>query len=175
MPLHIIIDGYNLIRQSHSLSDMDARDIQLGREALLDLLSEYKKTKRHKITVVFDGAKAPRFSIKKDFYKGINIRFSNRNEIADTVIKNMVAAANGQVMVVSSDLEIVNFAESKGASTISSHEFEEKMFMASYISVKGIEETSIPEHKHKTTTKKKGPGKRLSKKARRNRVHTKKL
>ena len=175
MPLHIIIDGYNLIRQSHSLSDMDAQDIQLGREALLDLLSEYRKTKRHKITVVFDGTRAPRFSIKKDFFKGINIKFSNRNEIADTVIKNMVSAANGQVMVVSSDLEIVNFAESKGASTISSHEFEEKMFMASYISEKGIEENDKPEHKHKSSTKKKGPHRRLSKKARRNRIHKKKL
>ena len=28
MPLHIIIDGYNLIRQSHSLRDMDEQDIQ---------------------------------------------------------------------------------------------------------------------------------------------------
>ncbi len=38
MPIHIIIDGYNLIRQSSALSVLDNQDIQLGREALIDQL-----------------------------------------------------------------------------------------------------------------------------------------
>ncbi|MBU4258375.1 MAG: NYN domain-containing protein, partial [Proteobacteria bacterium] len=49
MSLHIIIDGYNLIRQSNTLSNLDGQDIQLGREALLKMLAEYKKIKHHKI------------------------------------------------------------------------------------------------------------------------------
>ncbi|MCD4762468.1 MAG: NYN domain-containing protein, partial [Desulfobacterales bacterium] len=48
MSLHIIIDGYNLIRQSTTLSDLDGQDIQLGREALLNMLVAYKKIKHHK-------------------------------------------------------------------------------------------------------------------------------
>ena len=54
MPIHIIIDGYNLIRRSKKLSAFDVQDIQLGREALIDMLATYKKIKAHRITVVFD-------------------------------------------------------------------------------------------------------------------------
>ncbi|MBW2739271.1 MAG: NYN domain-containing protein, partial [Deltaproteobacteria bacterium] len=74
MSLHIIIDGYNLIRQSNTLSDLDRQDIQLGREALLNMLAAYKKIKRHKITVVFDGTNAPFLSPRSDKIKGVEIR-----------------------------------------------------------------------------------------------------
>jgi len=56
MSFHIIIDGYNLIRQSCTLAAFDQKDLQLGREVLLDKLAAYKKIKHHKITVVFDAA-----------------------------------------------------------------------------------------------------------------------
>ena len=55
MSLHIIIDGYNLIRQSGQLSMLDMQDLQLGREALVDMLAAYKRFKAHRITVVCDG------------------------------------------------------------------------------------------------------------------------
>jgi predicted RNA-binding protein with PIN domain len=71
MSIHIIIDGYNLIRQSNSLSDLDRQDIQLGREALLDMLAAYQRIKRHMITVVFDGTNAPPFSQHENRVKGI--------------------------------------------------------------------------------------------------------
>lgn len=173
MSIHIIIDGYNLIRQSNAFSTLDRRDIQLGREALLDVLAAYKKIKRHKITVVFDGMNAPAFSHHKDQIKGIKIRFSRRGESADTVIKRMVAREREKALIVSSDQDVVSFAAAKGASTLSSPAFEEKIAMSVYMDTKGIEKQDnggwIP------TTKKKGPSRRLSKKKRRNRVKTKKL
>ena len=61
MSIHILIDGYNLIRQSPELSELDRQDIQLGRAALIDMLVVYKKLKHHKITIVFDGVDAPFF------------------------------------------------------------------------------------------------------------------
>jgi uncharacterized protein len=173
MSIHIIIDGYNLIRQSNSLSTLDHRDIQLGREALLDVLAAYKKIKRHKITVVFDGTNASAFFHHKDQIKGIKIKFSRRGESADTVIKRMAAREREKALIVSSDQDIVNFAAAKGASTLSSPAFEEKITMSVYMDTKGIENQDnggwIP------TTKKKGPSRRLSKKKRRNRVKIKKL
>ena len=47
MSLHIVVDGYNVIRQSKQLSILDLRDIQEGREALLDILAEYRKSKSY--------------------------------------------------------------------------------------------------------------------------------
>ncbi len=162
MSLHIIIDGYNLIRQSATLSDLDRQDIQLGREALINMLAAYKKIKHHKITVVFDGTNAPFISLHRDKIKGIEINFSRIGESADTVIKRMALTEREKALIVSSDMEIVNAVTSQGASTISSPMFEEKIAMAKYMSVKDIDSENeggwIP------TTKKKGPSKRLSKK-----------
>ncbi|MCK5509332.1 MAG: NYN domain-containing protein, partial [Desulfobacterales bacterium] len=124
MSLHIIIDGYNLIRQSATLSDLDRQDIQLGREVLLNMLAAYKKIKRHKITVVFDGTNAPFISQLRDKIKGIEIKFSRIGELADTVIKRMALTEREKALVVSSDMEIVNAVASQGASTISSPMFE---------------------------------------------------
>jgi hypothetical protein len=173
MPIHIIIDGYNLIRQSNSFSDFDSQDIQLGREALLEALAAYRKIKHHKITVVFDGTNAPPFSQHENRIKGIKVRFSRKGELADSVIKRMVNREKEKALVVSSDLDIVNFAIAKGAATISSLDFEEKIAMAIYMDTKGGEATDnggwVP------TTKKKGPSKRLPKRKRRNRIKIKKL
>jgi len=173
MSIHIIIDGYNLIRRTSSLSTLDQQDIQLGREALLDALSSYKRIKHHMITVVFDGTHAPPLSQNKDRIKGIKVKFSRSGETADTVIKRMTARDREKALIVSSDLDIVNFAASMGAATISSPAFEEKITMAVYMDTKGEVEQNqsgwVP------TTKKKGPSRRLSKRKRRNRIKIKKL
>ena len=173
MSIHIIIDGYNLIRQSDSLSQLDNQDIQLGREALIDTLSAYKRIKNHKITVVFDGIKASSYSRHHDRIKGIEIKFSPRGESADNVIKGMVAGEGERALVVSSDLEITDFAAFKGAATISSPMFEKKIAMAAYMATKGIENDG--EEGWVPTTKKKGPSRRLSKRKRRDRIKISKL
>lgn len=173
MSIHIIVDGYNLIRQSSALSRLDDEDIQLGREALLDKLAVYKRYKQHPITVVFDGANAPPMSPHKLQIKGIKVRFSRNRESADAVIKRMVSREREKALVVSSDLAVVNFAAAKGSATISASGFAEKMEMADYIAAKGMESEDtdgwVP------TTKKKGPSKRLSKRKRRARIKIKKL
>jgi hypothetical protein len=173
MSFHIIIDGYNLIRQSARLSSVDQMDLQSGRDALLVILAAYKRIKKHKITVVFDGANAPSFSIRKDKINGIKIVFSRHGELADTVIKRMAGSEKEKALIVSSDMDIVHYAESHGCATISSHGFEEKITMASYIDLGGsdIERDTgwVP------TTKKKGPRRRLSKKKRHSRIKINKL
>jgi len=173
MSIHIIIDGYNLIRQSQALSDLDRQALQLGRDALIDLLAEYKKIKHHKITVVFDGTHAFLSLKQNDNFKGIAVKFSSNGETADTVIKRMVFKEREKALVVSSDREIVNYARSLNAATIDSLEFEDKILMAAYINIKGAVESDkggwVP------TTKKKGPKRRLSKKDRRDRIKVKKL
>ena len=174
MAIHIIIDGYNLIRQSDTLHILDQQDIQTGRDALIDLLAAYKKLKPHKITVVFDGANAPLLSNRNDSVKGIEIIFSGQGETADTVIKKIASSKKEKVLIVSSDKEIIDFASSQGASTIGSTEFEEKMRMAEYMMIKGLDEDQ-DENGWMPTTKKKGPKRRLSKKERRNRIKVNKL
>ena len=173
MPVHIIIDGYNLIRQSPELSRIERQDLQAGREALVGLLAGYKRIKAHKITVVFDGTRAPGFTPARDRHKGIAVLFSRPGETADSVIKKMAAAERQGALVVSSDREITDFAQSRGAAVMASPEFEEKLVLAGYLGANGRDDK--PASGWKPTTRKKGPRRRLSKKARRNRARIRKL
>ena len=175
MSIHILIDGYNLIRQSPEFSQLDRQDIQLGREALIDMLVEYKKLKHHKVTIVFDGINAPLFSNNRDQVKGIKIIFSRQGESADAVIKRMAAREREKALVVSSDRDIVNFAASRGAATISSPEFEKKAAMAVFMHNGCFDCADDENSGWIPTTKKKGPGRRLGKKARRSRKKIKKI
>ena len=173
MSIHIIIDGYNLIRQSASLSRLDQQDILLGREALVDLLATYRKIKPHPITVVFDGQQGPTLSPQRRRQRGISIRFSPKGTSADDVIRRMVSREREKALVVSSDREVVHFAASCGAATISSPQFEVKIEMAAHLEYDDRE--ADDSGGWTPTTKKKGPARRLSKRQRRNRMKIKKL
>jgi len=173
MSIHIIIDGYNLIRQSKSLSILDLQDIQLGRDTLVDMLAAYKKVKPHRITVVFDGTTAPLFSQQRDRHKGISIIFSHKGESADTVIKKLVNKERQRALVVSSDQDIVQSATANGAATVSANDFENKLTMS--MDMDGLQfdrDDNIGWH---PTTKKKGPSRRLSKRQRKNSAKIRKL
>ena len=173
MSLHIIIDGYNLIRQSASLSRLDQQDILLGREALVDKLAAYRKIKHHLITVVFDGQNSPAFSQQRHRQKGISIRFSPKGTSADEVIKRMASREREKALIVSSDRDIINFAAGCGAATISAQQFEAKLEMAGHFD--RLDDETDDHGGWTPTTKKKGPARRLSKRQRRNRIKIKKL
>lgn len=173
MALHIIIDGYNLIRQSASLSLLDNQDIQAGREALIDRLANYRHSRPHKITVVFDGANAALGSDRRQRVMGIDVRYSRQGELADTVIKRMAARECEKALVVTSDRDVVTYAQTHGAATISSEQFEDRIALMA-----GLQSEMEPEAEvsgWRPDTRKKGPARRLSRKARRNRLKVDKL
>ncbi len=173
MSIHIIIDGYNLIRQSKTLSALDQQDIMLGREALVDRLAAYRKIKPHRITVVFDGRHSPILSVQSNRQNGISMRFSRRGESADDVIKRMAGREREKALVVSSDREVADSAACCGAATISARQFEARITMAANL------DSPIGEAEDSSgwtpTTKKKGPSRKLPKRQRRNRMKIKKL
>jgi len=173
MSIHIIIDGYNLIRQSKSFRHLDRQSMQLGRDALIDALSLYKRLKAHKITVVFDGAHAPYLAPPRDRVKGIGTQFSRNGESADSVIKRLASVEKQKALVVSSDLDVVNSCEAYGAATISAEDFENKIAMA--VEMQGIGDEGDEQSGWKPTTRKKGPRRRLSKRKRRNKMKIRKL
>ena len=171
--MHIIIDGYNIIRQSETFSRLDLQDLQLGREALIDALSEYRKVKRHRVTVVFDGTRATGAPRRRDRVKGIDIQFSRLGETADTVIKQMAAREREKSLVVSSDRDVADFCASRGAVSVSSQEFEYRMALAGFMP--GVDEAESVSAGWVPTTKKKGPSRRLSKKNRQRKKKINKL
>ena len=172
MALHLIIDGYNFIRQSESLRQLDREALEFGRDALIDRLTAYKKVKHHKITVVFDGSQKYYFPENTASVKGINIRSSRHGETADILIQKIARQEKQKALVVSNDRELMEFAALVGAATVSTDQFEEKLMMAEMMEVKGM----VPDgNEEEMRREKKGPGKRLPKNKRRNLKKTGKL
>lgn len=175
---HIVIDGYNLIKQVPELERHENLSLEHGRNKLIELLKDYRKQKHHKITVVFDGQS--NFAEFSSSFKeaGINIHFTRTHETADDIIKKMAEKLKSQGIIVSSDRSIVDHSKRFGAATISSPKFFERLIMSQMMNEHGFEaEKESPARKpHKRwQTYKKGPRKKLPKKARQNKTKLKKL
>jgi predicted RNA-binding protein with PIN domain len=170
--MHLIVDGYNLIRQSSRLQLLDAMDLQAGREALLELLAQYRSRAHHQITVVFDGWQRGDLKESRDRHQGILIVYSRRGERADEVIKRLLHRERERALVVTSDREIQVYAEQVRAGWINAAQFE-----MSYLH----HPTNAPDHEAETDaastrgTHKKGPARRLSKRQRQRQQRLKKL
>jgi hypothetical protein len=173
MPIHIIIDGYNLIRQSPSLGALDRRELAAGREALITRLAAYRRLKPHRITVVFDGQQAPEASPARDRLRGIAVVYSRAGESADALIVEMTRRERESALVVSSDHAVARGAERNGATVIGSPEFESRMALAAAMEGAGPPEEGEPARR--ISTRKRGEGYRLSKRMRRLGLKTGKL
>jgi predicted RNA-binding protein with PIN domain len=176
MSLHIIVDGYNLIRQSTTFSALEDVTLQEGRDALVESLIAYRRVKRHPITVVFDGTRSEvNLQAAVTQRGGITVMFSRQGELADTVIKGLVSREGQRAVVVSSDNEIVDYAEQRGVATIGARQFEAKMKAALLMDSSATAPEPVDTNEWKPTTKKKGPARRRSKRDRKRKVKTRKL
>jgi predicted RNA-binding protein with PIN domain len=172
MALHLIIDGYNLIRQSPYLQEIDARDLEAGREALLESLAAYRQARpQHKITVVFDGWVAGDLKESRDRRAGVTIVYSRRGERADEVIKRLLGKERSRAVVVSSDRELQESANRVSAAWISAPEFEMSHLRLAAAGFPEADEEASSEQ----GTRKKGPSHRAPKRQRQRQQRLKKL
>jgi predicted RNA-binding protein with PIN domain len=172
MAVHLIIDGYNLIRQSAELEVFEAQDLQSGRQALLQKLAAYRRVHHHPITVVFDGWESGGLEESRDYFQGILVIYSRRGEQADEVIKRLAGRERQRALVVTSDRDVLNYVEHHGATPISAPEFEFRLQLVDAGHEDFYEFGEKPVTKH---TRKKGPAHRAPKKKRRQRQRLKKL
>ncbi|MBU2549013.1 MAG: NYN domain-containing protein [Proteobacteria bacterium] len=174
MGVHIIIDGYNLIRASSSLSRAEAVSLEEGRRTLLERVAAYKRVKHWPVTVVYDGGGGGRLSPTSEREKGIQVVYSPAGQTADQVIAGMARRKGERALVVTSDRALAETVEAAGATALSSPEFEERMELAFYLETKGpvAEEEDI---EPTLSTKKKGPPKRRPKADRRKAARVSKI
>lgn len=169
--VHIIIDGYNMIRQIPALAEHERVSLENGRRNLLSLLAQYKRLKHHTMTVVFDGASTMSEFAPEGKEMGIGVRYSPKNSSADAVIGRLAQKEKNAAVIVSADRSVIETAERAGAATLSVKEFYDRLLIAAIIdsSLEHKQETersARPLHK-RWATKKKGNSRRLPKKQRR--------
>lgn len=170
MSASLVIDGYNLIG-AFSYNPFHG-DMESSRAALIERLKVYKRLKRIKVTVVFDGRYSGRLARGEENMAGVKVVFSRDGEDADTVIKGIIREKGGGVTVVTSDSELASYARAHKAVAVSSGEFLRLLDDAVYEDLKGV---SPEEEQEALKTGKKGPSKRPSREIRKKLNRLKKL
>jgi uncharacterized protein len=159
--MHIVVDGYNLIRQSSEFRQYERRGLEEGRRYLIKRLSAFKKKKRHAVTVVFDGWDNGPIDEERTKEGAITIIFSRRGEKADDVIKRMAYRNGKALLIVTSDRDLAYAASRSGATVVSSNHFEDTINQIDYDS--GLNKSNGDEIETTAGSKKKGPSRRLPK------------
>lgn len=175
--MNILIDGYNLIRQSVELRRFERQSLEAGRKALIAWLSEYKSRKDHRITVVFDGWVSGPVQEERDYSSGIHIIYSPRGIKADDVLKRITASTDEEILVVSSDREITSYAARRGKATLSSLEFETivNRQWASPVNGESQKLNGENDEEYDRPANKKGPARKLSRAKRKAQIKIRKL
>lgn len=119
-PRTILIDGYNVIKNTPGLARAEQVSQETGRESLLaQLRAKYRHTP-HTVIVVFDGGGAVESTLAFTGLSRGRVVYTRRGETADAVIARL-AAAEGElgreVVVVSDDGEVRQTAGGAGHAT----------------------------------------------------------
>ena len=110
----ILVDGYNIIKNSASFQAVEVRNLAAARGALItQLVNRYRHTP-HRVIVVFDGDAA---SEQVSYERRICIIYSRHNETADSVIARLAAEARQagrEVEMYSNDAEVQQAVAGQG-------------------------------------------------------------
>jgi predicted RNA-binding protein with PIN domain len=113
----ILVDGYNIIKNTSSFQAACARSLAAARELLItQLVHRYRHTP-HRVIVVFDGDGA---SEQVSHDRRICVIYSRRGETADSVIARLATEARSagrEVEMYSNDQEVQQAVARQGGST----------------------------------------------------------
>ena len=120
-PKCLVVDGYNMIYAWDELKYLAHDNLEMARNRLIDLLSNYHKIKNTYLIIVFDAYRVKDNSGHKECLDNMEIVYTKSNEIADAYIEREThnLLKKYQVMVATDDhLEQVSIF-SQGATRIS--------------------------------------------------------
>jgi predicted RNA-binding protein with PIN domain len=163
--MEIIVDAYNLIGSDAGLTG----NLEHKRNWLVQKLASYHRTKRHDITVVFDGWRSGSVNQVEENRDGVEIVYSRLGEKADSVIVRLARKKGSGCVVVTSDREVRNAVERFGVVALYAGQFSAMMVNQD----RSFDDPQADHHDRQT--RKKGNPRRLSKKERKRREKLQKL
>ncbi|PID56906.1 hypothetical protein CSB45_09620 [candidate division KSB3 bacterium] len=126
--MSIFIDGYNYIGRSQdfSLDDPNARD------KVIYLMGQYCARAKKNVTIIFDGNHFVHDANRKRRYGRVTVVYTSPIYTADDAIKKMVRTQQprkrSSLLVVTSDVEILDYVKGHGAGAMRSEDFERTLY-----------------------------------------------
>ncbi|NUN68514.1 MAG: NYN domain-containing protein [Bacteroidetes bacterium] len=120
---HVIIDGYNLIHAVPSLKKTLLHNAESARELLIHAVAQLTHKRKFRCSIVFDGHEPPART-KQSVHAPVHVIYSG-TRTADSHIRTMIEQSKQRprLVIVSSDREIIAFAQACSCQTHSSRHF----------------------------------------------------
>ena len=102
---YLVIDGYNLINAWNDIFDLENESLEVCRDKLVSMLSNYQGYKNINVIIVFDAHKVKGSKEKEETFDNIRVLFTKENETADNYIERFVYkhSSGNVIRVVTSD------------------------------------------------------------------------
>ena len=128
-PEYLLVDGYNIIFAWDALKKLAAQDLAAAREALADLLANYRGWKKCEVILVFDAYKVKGGVGSVEKKNGIYIVYTKEAQTADSYIERATydLGKEHRVRVATSDNMEQVIILGHGALRISARAFEEEL------------------------------------------------
>ena len=129
MKQYLIVDGYNVIFAWDGLRALAAQDLERAREALIDLMINYRGFTGCELVLVFDAYRVPDNPGARSVRDGVRIVYTAQGETGDMYIEQLANSIgkNENVRVVTSDALIQISALRSGILRVSAREFEQEL------------------------------------------------
>lgn len=126
--MSIIVDGYNYIGRSREFQLKDSTAAQ----KIIYLMGQYCGRIKKSLTLIFDGNYFVEHANRKRKYGRVTVIYTSPIYTADDAIKKMVAQQEYRrrknLLIVSSDEHVLQFAKSHGAKVVRSEDFERTIY-----------------------------------------------
>ncbi len=104
--MKLLIDGYNLFKNIFKKSDLTLQE----KDSLLKKLITYAEKKQLLTYIVFDGGELPSRYVER--YQQTTVIYAGSYKKADPIIIDMMSELQGEIILVTSDRELINKARS---------------------------------------------------------------
>ncbi len=123
---YLFVDGYNIINSWEKLKKLNKISLEVAREELIEIMSEYQIYSGIKIIIVFDAHLVKGNSGTVDNIKGVQIVYTKENETADQYIEKVLDDIGRveRVRVATSDWMEQQIILGRGGTRISARELE---------------------------------------------------
>ncbi len=123
---YLFVDGYNVINSWENLRELSDISLEVAREELIDIMSEYQHYSGIKVIIVFDAHMVKGSSGKKEIIKGVEVVYTKEYETADQYIEKILDDIGRieKIRVATSDWMEQQIVLGRGGTRISARELE---------------------------------------------------
>ena len=123
---YLIVDGYNILFAWEELAHLAREDLEMARNRLMDILSNYCGYKNREVILVFDGYRVKGSRGERFRYHNLYVVYTRENETGDMYIEALVQGigSHDRVWVATSDSLVQLSAFRSGVLRLSARELK---------------------------------------------------